>query len=148
MCLHHGMRTIAIAGMTLLLVACAADSQAKKREAEDAIYDYAMKRNLLFVFTPAVENERWQDQTEVLGDSRIELGDRDFTVVEVVGTEADIVFPEKEKLHPDAARDLRGRFGVEPAMFAIVVLGKDTKTRLRSFEPIGIAEIVGALEKR
>ena len=134
--------------LLLLLVGCESspDYSGSSRGADEAFYDFSWNRRPMVVFAPSLDDPRLVRQTEIMKADKKGFGDRDLTLIRAVGEEAEIVFPNKEKLRRGAGSDLRGRFGVAPDEFAVVVVGKDGNAKHRWSEPVDAATLFAAIE--
>ena len=91
------------------------------------------RRRILLVAAPSPSDPRALEQRRVFEAWGHEAIDRDLSLVEVSGS---IVTGAS-----DTAADLRRRYHFEPAVFQVVLIGKDGHVALRSPRPIAAAEL-------
>ena len=132
----------------VILAGCetAPEQEGTARSFDEAFYDFAWKRRPMVLFAPAKDDPRLVEQIDIMQKEKKGFGDRDLTLIEAIGEDARVIFPNEEKLRSGAGADLRGRFGVEPTEFAVVVVGKDGNMRYQWSKPVDAETLFRAIE--
>ena len=85
-------------------------------------------RRILLVAAPAPDDPQLAEQRRFLTRWRAGAADRDLSVVELIG--------DQVAGATDAAPALRRRYGLVPARFAVLLIGKDGHVADRSDRPV------------
>lgn len=91
------------------------------------------RRRVLLVVAPSPFDPRALEQCRIFDAWGHEAIDRDLSLVEVSGSSVTGA--------SDTAAGLRRRYHLEPAVFQVVLIGKDGHVALRSARPIAAAEL-------
>lgn len=98
----------------------------------DPLQRYVGRFRVLLLFAPGEDDPALTKQRRVLASAAQGARQRDLVVVEIVGTQA-----SRPAMSTDDAPDaLRKRFGVPPAAFRAVLVGKDGGAKLSEAAPI------------
>lgn len=121
-------------GLAVLIGLAVPNVDEPQSEPRGPMNDFSMSRYLwddrpIIIFSPSVADPRYQESAKVLGRNRGPLLDRDIVVIEAIHPGPSSA--EGRAIPPEAAIELRGRFGVEPETFAIVLVGKDGTEKQR-----------------
>jgi hypothetical protein len=116
---HHALIVALLAGPSVLAIASPGPG-AKV----DPLGSYLWKRRVLLVTAPAPGDPLLAEQRHRFAAMQAGARDRDLVLVEAVGK-----IP--------GADALRKRFGIEPAAFQALLIGKDGTEKLRSDAPLG-----------
>lgn len=92
----------------------------------------------LLVFAPKPDDPRLEIQMRTLQEHASEAHERD---VVMVALPYNTPSPTAAQLSSDDALDARRRFGVAPGEFAVILLGKDGGSKLRSSKPISMQKL-------
>ena len=98
----------------------------------DPLQRYVGKSRILLVFAPGEDDPALREQRRNLASAAQEARQRDLVVVEIVGMRASGPAMSTD----DALQVLRKCFGVPPAAFRAVLVGKDGGTKLSEAAPI------------
>ena len=93
---------------------------------------YVGKSRVLLVFAPGEDDPALTEQRRILASAAREARQRDLVVVEIVGRGRQGPAMSTD----DALQALRKRFGVSPAAFRAVLVGKDGGAKLSEAAPI------------
>lgn len=103
----------------------------------DPLQRYVGKSRVLLVFAPGEDNPMLTEQRRIMASAAQGAGQRDLVVVEIVGTRASGPAMSTDAMSTeDAPNTLRKRFGVPPAAFRAVLVGKDGGAKLSETAPI------------
>jgi len=141
-----GMITIGL--LALLLVGACQSRGNSARHADEAIYDYSWQNRPMILFSPSEDDPRLLRQIEIMKADKKGFADRDLVLITAIGEEAKVVFPSEEKFARGAGADLRGKFGVEPTEFAVVVVDKNVRVKDRWSEPVDTKTLFESLDTR
>jgi len=132
----------------VILAGCetAPEHEGTTRSFDEAFYDFAWQRRPMVLFAPTKDDPRLLRQIEIMKKEKKGFGERDLTLVEAIGEDARIIFPNEEKLRTGSGSALRGRFGVEPTEFSVVVVGKDGNMRYQWSKPVDVETLFRAIE--
>ena len=98
----------------------------------DPLQRYIGKSRVLLVFAPGEDDPALTEQRRILASAAQGARQRDLVVVEIVGTRASGPAMSTD----DSLQALRKRFGVLPAAFRAVLVGKDGGAKLSGAAPI------------
>jgi hypothetical protein len=93
---------------------------------------YVGKSRVLLVFAPGEDNPTLAEQRRIMASAAQGAGQRELVVVEIVGTRVSGPAMSTD----DGPNALRRRFGVPPAAFRAVLVGKDGGAKLLEAAPI------------
>lgn len=109
----------------------------------DPAGEWAWKYRVLVVFAPDGEDAALLDQREQLTGLDREIAERHMSVIEVVSGEATTLQGAKLDISgSDMVRYVRK----QNAQFEVLLLGKDTGIKLRSFVPVTANEIFSLID--
>lgn len=108
----------------------------------DPLQRYTGKSRVLLVFAPGEDDPMLTEQRRILTAAAQGTGKRDLVVVEIVGTQASGPAMSTE----DAPNALRKRFGVPPAAFRVVLVGKDGGAKLSEAAPIAADRLFAVVD--
>ena len=97
----------------------------------DPLQRHVGASRVLVVFAPGEDDPALTEQRRVLASAAQGARQRDLVVVEMAGTRA-----SRPAMSTDDANALRKRFGVPPAAFRAVLVGKDGGAKLSEAAPI------------
>ena len=98
----------------------------------DPLQRYVGKSRVLLVFAPGEDNPTLAEQRRIMASAAQGAGQRELVVVEIVGTRVSGPAMSTD----DGPNALRRRFGVPPAAFRAVLVGKDGGAKLLEAAPI------------
>lgn len=108
-----------------------------------AMSEYRWKNRPLLVFAPASGGKSLSRQLAIVR-ARVEgFRDRDMVVVVVQGSRISMALGRPQRL---GAAALRRRYGVGPASFRTILIGKDGGAKLSSSVPISAARLFGLID--
>jgi hypothetical protein len=102
------------------------------------------ERNLLVVFAPSEEDDRFDGQLLCLNDFKEGVLQRDVTVYTVVGVGESTA--AGEPLSQVEVDSLRMRFGASDDEFLVVLVGKDGTEKMRWTEPAPPGVLLDAID--
>lgn len=128
----------------LRVIAAAMAALATTGEASAAVLDaYRWRARPLLVFAPDGASSSLARQRALLQQAAADLRERDVVVLVVVG---DAVTTAAGGATADRASRLRGRFGVPPGAFRVVLVGKDGGAKRSSAQPIPASELFRTID--
>jgi Domain of unknown function (DUF4174) len=105
---------------------------------------YRWKNRLLFLFSPSSEVPAYRSLNQELNRNFDGVRDRDLLVFHIFEKEPSVM--DSLEISPQAAENLRGRFGVRQGAFTVVLVGKDGGVKLQESGPVTLAEIFGLID--
>ncbi len=97
----------------------------------------------VLIFAPRPDDPQMEIQIRTLQEHTAEARDRDLAVIAIpYGSPS----PTRLQLTPQAGEAARRRFGVGPATFAVILLGKDGREKLRSARPVSVAKLAAVID--
>ncbi len=108
----------------------------------DPLQRYVGKSRVLLVFAPGEDNPTLTEQRRIMASAAQGAGQRDLVVVEIVGTRVSGPAMSTDD-GPDA---LRRRFGVPPAAFRAMLVGKDGGAKLSEAAPIEAGRLFAVVD--
>lgn len=102
----------------------------------------------LLIFAPKPDDPRLEIQVRTLTEHAAEAHDRDLVAIALPYHNPS---PTAAQLSPDEAEAARRRFHVAPGDFAVILIGKDGGSKLRSAKPLSLdklSETIDAMPMR
>ncbi len=128
--------------MAMMMAVSAGCTFAVSAEA-DTLLQYAWRQRPLIVISPIRNDPRFKKQESEFSNTGPALLERAIVLIEIVGDQVDT------KHGPSASGEaaaLRKRLGIKRDEFSVVLLGKDTRVKLRSSEPVSAAAIFSLID--
>ena len=105
--------------------------------------DYRWKNRPLVVFAPSDSHALYRRQVAALSGKRSQLANRDMVVIQVVGGHVVSTLGRSPGLSADA---LRRRYGVGPASFRAILVGKDGGVKISSAAPLSASRLFATID--
>ena len=105
---------------------------------------FRWENRLLLVFAPTPQDTAYQDLKRQVQRRQQDFDERDMLLIEVLAQGSSRV--GDEVLSPAAADGLRRQFGIAPAQFGVILIGKDGGVKLRANQPTPLAEVFGLID--
>ena len=106
--------------------------------------EYRWNNRPLFVFSPTPDREDYRKQLRDLSSKEEGIEDRDM-IVHLVLEEGNS-FVEDLPLGKEAVRQLQEKFEIDPADFAVILVGKDGGVKLREEEYTAMSDIFDLID--
>ena len=103
------------------------------RSAGPVYFPAPFTRRVLLVSAPRADDPLFRQQRATFADMADGARERDLVLVEAVGD-------------TPAAASLRRRFDLDPAAFAVVLIGKDGGAKLRGTSPLGATHLFATID--
>lgn len=105
---------------------------------------YQWKNRLLLLFSPSPENPAYQALVRELQEQASGVRERNLLVFHVI--EQGKSFLDSREIAATEARALQQRFGIEPGVFTVVLVGKDGGVKLKRADRVALADIFGLID--
>ncbi|PSR55801.1 hypothetical protein AHMF7605_21025 [Adhaeribacter arboris] len=144
-------KTMSISSWVLFFLCCALLGKAQSAESDHSkigLMDKG-KHRFLLIFAPDSQNEFLLEQDKMLRQAHLGLSERDLLVVQVVENNVEINPHVKEEMPPAAS--LRQTYKINPAQFAVILVGKDGTEKYRAAHaqaPAVLFDIIDSMPMR
>ncbi len=138
----HAMRLpfalprLAAIAMTILFALAAQAQEASP--ADKPLSAYRDKSRVLLVFTPAMQDPAYQEQTKLWQNEKAGFDERQLVVVPVLA--------DAKKPAGDPPGTLAKRFGADAKSFTVVLVGKDGHDVYRSAKPVAASVVYATVD--
>lgn len=96
--------------------------------------DYKGRARPFLIFAPTIDHDGYVRQKQMLAAQQSAAIDRDLVLIEIAGDRGGYI--EDRPLDPAAANQLRSDFNVDLDEFAVILLGKDGREKLRAHRAV------------
>jgi hypothetical protein len=97
----------------------------------------------VLIFAPRPDDPRLEIQVRTLREHAAEAHDRELVAIALPYNNPS---PTAAQLSPTEAEEARRRFHVAPGDFAVILLGKDGGSKLRSDKPLSMEKLSGTVD--
>jgi hypothetical protein len=129
---------VGIAALVLASLSAGASAQGSEIRGTVTLRGLRDRVRPLLVFAPKPDDARLEIQIRTLEQHAAEVQDRDMLAIALPFRSPS---PTAAQLTPDDAEAARRRFHVAPDEFAVILLGKDGGSKLRSDEPLSMDQL-------
>lgn len=105
--------------------------------------EYAWKNRVIIVSAPVAHIDSLTKQSSILMKQEAALLERDMVLIEVSGNSASVKVGREKALDHAAIIE---HLDLKTDRFGIVLIGKDTGTKLRSTEPVAVRQILNLVD--